>query len=93
MLELSTTSFLEKLVLKKEKKSDAWKLKMKKHLSKIRKSKYETLVDKNPENFKEDETFIKKYLDQRQTIHTHFKKRQTTDIEEYADQYFFVDLG
>ena len=65
MLELSTASFLEKLVLKKEKKSDAWKLKMKKHLSKIRKSKYETLVDKNPDSFKEDETFIQKYLNQR----------------------------
>ena len=79
--------------MKKEKKSDAWKLKMKKHLSKIRKSKYETLMDKNPDNFKEDETFIKKYLDQREAIHTNFKKRQTTDIEEYADQYLLIYLG
>lgn len=54
MLELSTTSFLEKMVLKKEKKSDAWKLKNKKNLNKIRKSKYETLIDKPQENFKED---------------------------------------
>jgi hypothetical protein len=34
------------MVLKKEKKSDAWKLKNSKNLSKIRKSKYETLIDK-----------------------------------------------
>ena len=85
MLELSTTSFLEKLVLKKEKKSDSWKLKMKKHLNKIRTSKYETLMEKNPENFKEEEEFIKKYLKQRSAIHTNFKKKQTTDIEEFAD--------
>ena len=57
---MSTTSFLDKLVLKKEKKSDAWKLKNSRNLSKIRKSKYETLVDKPLENFKEDENFIKR---------------------------------
>jgi len=45
---------LDKLVLKKEKKSDAWKLKNSRNLSKIRKSKYETLIDKPLENFKED---------------------------------------
>lgn len=84
---MSTTSFLDKLVLKKEKKSDAWKLKNSRNLSKIRKSKYETLVDKPLENFKEDENFIKKYLEQRANIHNNFKARQTTDIEEFADEY------
>lgn len=53
---------------------------MSKHLAKIRKSKYETLVGKPLENFKEDEEFIKKYLEQREKIHTNFKKRQPTDI-------------
>lgn len=74
------------MVLKKEKKSDAWKLKNKKNLNKIRKSKYETLIDKPQENFKEDEKFIQKYLEQRSQIHTNFKNRQPTDIEEFADQ-------
>ena len=41
------------MVLKKEKKSEAWKLKVKKHLNRIRSSKYETLVDKPAEDFKE----------------------------------------
>ena len=86
MLELSATSFLEKMVLKKQKKSDAWKLKNRKNLSKIRKSKYETLIDKPLDNFKEDEKFIQKYLKQREVIHINFKKRQTTDIEEFADE-------
>ena len=49
---------------------------MKKHLNRIRTSKYETLVDKNPEDFREDEKFIKKYLEQREAIHTNFRSRQ-----------------
>jgi hypothetical protein len=86
LIELSTTSFLEKLVLKKERKSEGWKLKMKKHVKKMRTSKYDTLVDKNQDEFKEDEDFIKKYLQQRLAIHNNFKKKQPTDIEEFADE-------
>lgn len=86
LIELSTTSFLQKLVLKKERKSEAWKLKMKRHLSKIRRSKYETLIDKGNNDFREDQTYIQKYLTQRSAIHSNFKKKQTTDIEEFADE-------
>jgi hypothetical protein len=43
-------------------------------------------VDKPLEDFREDEEFIKKYLQQRTKIHTNFKNRQPTDIEEFADQ-------
>jgi len=52
----------------------------------MRTSKYETLIDKSPEDFKEDEKFIKKYLEQRSTIHTNFRNKQPGDIEDFADQ-------
>lgn len=51
----------------------------------MRTSKYETLIDKSEDSFKEDEEFIKRYLQQRLSIHTNFKKKQPTDIEEFAD--------
>lgn len=59
---------------------------MKRNLSKIRSSKYETLLNKPLENFREDEDFVKKYLEKRNTIHENRKKIQTNDIEEFADQ-------
>ena len=79
------TSFVEKMSLKKEKKSEAWRIKVKRNLNKIRHSKYETLLNKPLDTFKEDEDFIKKYLEKRNTIHTNFRKAQPTDIEEFAD--------
>ena len=53
---------------------------MSKHLNKIRKSKYETLIDKPLTSFTEDEQFIRKYLEQRGNIHTNFKNKQSMDI-------------
>lgn len=55
MLEFNLTSFIEKMSLRKEKKSDAWKIKVKRNLPKIRASKYETLLNKDLDNFREDE--------------------------------------
>ncbi len=59
---------------------------MKKNLSKIRTSKYESLVDKPLEDFTEQEEFIKKYLQKRNTIHKNYKNLQTKDIEDFADE-------
>lgn len=87
LLEFNLTSFIEKMSLRKEKKSEAWRIKVKRNLSKIRQSKYETLLNKDLNTFKEDEEYIKMYLEKRNSIHTNFKKAQTTDIEEFADQY------
>jgi hypothetical protein len=59
---------------------------VKKNLSKIRTSKYESLVDKPLEDFTEQEEFIKKYLQKRNTIHKNYKNLQTKDIEDFADE-------
>ena len=87
LLEFNLTSFVEKFSLRKEKKSNAWKMKVRRNLSKIRTSKYETLLSKPLDSFAEDEHFIKKYLEKRSVIHDNFKKMQRyQDIEDYADQ-------
>ena len=62
-------------------------MKVRRNLSKIRTSKYETLLSKPLDSFAEDEQFIKKYLEKRSVIHDNFKKMQRyQDIEDYADQ-------
>ena len=81
LLEFNLTSFVEKMSLKKERKCEAWRIKVKRNLSKIRQSKYETLLTKPLGDFKEDEDFIKRYLEKRTSIHTNFKSTQPTDIE------------
>ncbi len=86
MSEFSSTTFLEKLILKKDKKSEAWRFKMKKNLSKIRKSKYENLIELIQEGRKEDEAYIQKYLKQRSQIHSNFRNKHPTDIDEFADE-------
>lgn len=58
---------------------------MRKNLSRIRKGKYESLVDKPLEDFQLDEEFIKRYLVKRAEIHRNYKQMQTKDIEEFAD--------
>jgi hypothetical protein len=55
LIELSVTSLVEKLSLRKEKKSDSWKMKVRRNLSKIRSSKYESILDKPLHTFQEDE--------------------------------------
>lgn len=54
-------------------------------MSRIRKGKYESLVDKPLEDFQLDEEFIKRYLVKRAEIHRNYKQMQTKDIEEFAD--------
>ncbi len=62
-------------------------MKVRRNLSKIRSTKYESLYDKPLNSFAEDEDFIKKYLQKRSTIHTNFKKMQKiSDIEDFADK-------
>lgn len=62
-------------------------MKVRRNLSKIRSTKYESLFDKPLNNFAEDEDFIKKYLQKRSSIHNNFKKMQKIkDIEDFADK-------
>jgi len=51
-------------------------MKVRRNLSKIRSTKYESLFNKALNNFGEDEYFIKKYLEKRSSIHSNYKRMQ-----------------